>query len=450
MSLILIVDDNPSILEYIAAVLEETGYNLSLHSSAGEALEKFYSGDYDLVISDLIMPEMDGMRFISEIRRSNNDVPIIMITGVGGVTEAVDAMKSGATDFVVKPFQPDELRLKVEKNLEIYRMKRELNYLRSSLDKITDTSMLVGQSAPIKRLIAQIRQVAKSNASILIRGESGTGKELAAKMIHKESPRAKMPFMAIDCSTLTETIIESELFGYVKGAFTGADRTKKGILEEANGGTVFLDEIGNLSSVVQSKLLRFLQEKEIKPVGSNAIIKIDIRIVSATNADLKKSCKAGTFREDLYYRLAGIELNLPPLRERIGDIPILSEHFIRKYFNDTGKRVTGIEHEAVDMLSAREWKGNIRELEHLIEYAMIVESASMISAPTLRSIIHENRSVESEISDLSDLDNAVSEFETMHIKKVIKRAGGNKAKAAKMLGISRSLLYEKISKYNIE
>lgn len=450
MSLILIVDDNPSILEYIAAVLEDTGYKLSLHASAREALDKFYTGDFDLVISDLIMPEMDGMHFISEIRRANADVPIIMITGVGGVTEAVQAMKSGATDFVVKPFPPDELRLKVDKNLEIYRMKRELNFLRSSLDKISDTSILVGQSAPVRRLISQIQQVAKSNASILIRGESGTGKELAAKMIHKESLRAKMPFMAIDCSTLTETIIESELFGYVKGAFTGADRTKKGILEEANGGTVFLDEIGNLSALTQSKLLRFLQEKEIKPVGSNTIIKIDIRIVSATNADLKKACKDGSFREDLFYRLAGIELNLPPLRERPGDIPILSEHFIRKYFNDTGKRITGIEHEAIDLLAVREWKGNIRELEHLIEYAMIVENTGVISAMTISKILPENKSVECDGGEQVDLDGAVSEFERGHIKKVIKQAGGNKAKAAKMLGISRSVLYEKISKYNIE
>lgn len=452
MSLILIVDDNETILEYIRKILTPSGHTIISHSSSKGALKAFFAEEVDLVVCDMMMPEFDGFYLIKEMRSANPDVPIIMITGVGGVQDAVKAIQSGANDFIAKPFDAEEFLLKVEKNLEFYHMRREINYLRNNMGLLPEPDIVFGRSERARKLIVRIQKVAPTNASVLIRGESGTGKELTARYIHAMSPRRAAKFIAIDCSTLTETIIESELFGYVKGAFTGADRSRRGLLEEASGGTVFLDEIGNLTPSVQSKLLRFIQEREIKPVGSNQVLRVDVRIISATNADLKGSIADGDFRDDLYYRLAGIELTLPALRERAEDIPVLAEYFIRKYHTDTGRRVSGINPRAMTMLERAQWPGNIREMEHLIEYAMIIEPSASISPDTLRSLMPAESAARDAADDSFEpgLREAVADFEKKHILRVLAAAQGNRARAARMLGVSRSILYERLTRYGLE
>lgn len=452
MGNILIVDDNLTIHRYIEDVLEGAGHQFAACESGESALGLFDSDSFDLVISDLAMPGMDGHELIRRIRLLDEDIPIIMITGVGDVDDAVRAIKAGASDFVIKPFQPQEFRVKVEKNLEHSRLKKEIDRLKRERDERGRSTVVIGESQAMKRLAATIEQLAPSNASIILYGESGTGKELIAKTIHEKSPRADMLFLPIDCSTLTESIIESELFGHVKGAFTGADRTKKGLLEEANGGTIFLDEIGNLSLQVQSKLLRFLQEREIKPVGSSKVMKVNVRVISATNANLRKEIASGGFREDLFYRLSGIEIHVPPLRERLEDIPHLAGHFIRKYSRDTGKKIDFIDSDAVELLKQRLWSGNVRELEHLIEYAMVIEKGSSISATTISHILPESKggADQGDAVFQVNLGEAVNGFEKNHLIRVIRMAGGNKAKASRLLGISRSVLYEKLKKHGID
>jgi DNA-binding NtrC family response regulator len=456
MGNILIVDDNPSVLKYVEDVLGGTGHAITACAEGLSARDAFRAGSFDLVISDLAMPGLDGFELITEIRAMDPDVPVMIITGVGGVDEAVMAIKKGASDFVIKPFQPQEFRVKVEKNLEYFGLKKEVERLRRDREERDGAGVVVGTSPLMKRLVANIRQVARSNASIVIYGESGTGKELIAKTIHRESDRHMRPFIPIDCSALTETIIESELFGHVKGAFTGADRARRGLLEEADGGTIFLDEIGNLNWQTQSKLLRFLQEREVKPVGSSKVMKVNVRVISATNANLRREIETGKFREDLYYRLSGIELTVPALRERLEDLPYLAEHFIRKYARDLGKKTGFIDGEAIEILKKRAWNGNVRELEHLIEHAIVVEMQDRISASTISRILPEraesangNGAASPGTSDM-DLVEAVSAFEKNHIQRVIELAGNNRARAARMLGISRSVFYEKLKKHGIE
>jgi len=313
----------------------------------------------------------------------------------------------------------------------------------------TGIDRIVGNNKTIISLKNKIKQIAGSKATVMILGESGTGKELIARAIHEESQRKHNQFIPVDCSTLTETIIESELFGHIKGAFTGADKNKKGLFEEANGGTIFLDEIGNLKPQIQSKLLRFLQEREIKPVGSSKIVKVDVRIISATNINVDEEIAQGNFREDLYYRLSAIELHIPPLRERRDDIPVLAEHFILMYTHDLQKTIIGIRDDALELLSNREWKGNVRELQNVIEHAMIVEDDTILSKDTFMQILPEYKEgISQELSPLN-LFKALEDFEKKHILYVLSLAHNNKSKAAKMLGISRSVLYEKLKKYGI-
>ena len=449
MSHILIVDDSPAILEYIEDMLTVSGHSVKTGSNGAEGLEQLRKESFDLIVSDMAMPVIDGFQLIEKIRSFDLETPIIMITGVGGVSEAVKAIKNGASDFITKPLNPDEFMIKVEKNLETVRLKRELAFLKSSKKSSRGINLLIGESSPMEFLKQQILQVAPTNASIMVLGESGTGKELIARAIHNESDRSEKAFIPVDCSTLTETIIESELFGHLKGAFTGADRTRKGMFEEAHMGTIFLDEIGNLSLQVQSKLLRFLQEREIKPVGSSKPMKIDVRIISATNADIRDAIERGNFREDLYYRLSGIEMKVPPLREKLEDIPFLVEHFIDVFSRDLNKSISSMDGDALDLLMHREWKGNVRELEHMIEHAVILEAKPLIGADTIMHVLPESREALSDNSSPLQLSTAISGFEKKHILKVLKIANNNRAEASRMLGISRSVLYDKMRKYGI-
>lgn len=314
----------------------------------------------------------------------------------------------------------------------------------------TGIDRIVGNNKTITSLKNKIKQIAGSKATVMILGESGTGKELIARAIHEESQRKNSQFIPVDCSTLTETIIESELFGHIKGAFTGADKNKKGLFEEAHGGTIFLDEIGNLKPHIQSKLLRFLQEREIKPVGSSKIVKVDVRIISATNINVDEEISQGNFREDLYYRLSAIELHVPPLRERPDDIPVLAEHFINIFTHELKKPIRGIRDDALELLSNREWKGNVRELQNVIEHAIIVADNNVLSKETFLQILPEYKErLTPELSPLN-LSRALEEFEKKHIMYVLSLAHHNKSRAAKMLGISRSVLYEKLKKYGIQ
>lgn len=450
---ILILDDNKSMLDLIESVLKSDKWRLKTFNSANEAVKSLYSVEYDLIVTDLFMPEMDGFEFITEVRSINNDVPIIMITGMGGVDEAVKAIKKGADDFLIKPFSNEEFIIKIQKNIEYYSLKKELKFIKKSLHSEDPDALLVGKGPALKKIYRKIDQIASTNASVLITGESGTGKELLARMVHLKSKRAQKRFIPVDCSTLSEDIIESELFGYKKGAFTGADNNKKGILEEADGGTVFFDEIGNMTQRTQSKLLRFLQEKEIKPVGSNNIIKVDVRIVSATNANLRRNVEDGLFREDLFYRISAVELNIPPLRERMDDLPILIKHFIKKYCSEYNKKIDFITESALNILTAKEWKGNVRELENFIEHAVIIETERNISDNTVSSILPDrlfnSSNMDNESGDIVLLNEAVADFEKKHIVKILNQCANNRMKTSKMLGISRSVLYEKISKYEI-
>ncbi len=314
----------------------------------------------------------------------------------------------------------------------------------------TGINRIVGNNKAIASLKSKIKQIASSKATVMILGESGTGKELIARAIHEESQRKDSQFIPVDCSTLTETIIESELFGHIKGAFTGADKNKKGLFEEAHGGTIFLDEIGNLKPHIQSKLLRFLQEREIKPVGSSKIVKVDVRIISATNINVEEEIAQGNFREDLYYRLSAIELHIPPLRDRRDDIPLLAQHFITITVSDLHKHITGISDDALELLTKREWKGNVRELQNVIEHAIVVADNTILTKDTFLQVLPEYR--ESSSNELSPLNlfKALEEFEKKHIQYVLSLAHNNKSKAAKMLGISRSVLYEKLKKYALQ
>ncbi len=450
MGNILVVDDNTSILKYIGDILEGAGHSVVKCTDGKDAIEMIHSDSFDMIISDLSMPGMDGYDVIQQVRLLNPDIPIIIITGVGSVDDAVQTIKKGASDFMIKPFQPQEFRVKVEKNLEYYGLKQEVEKLKKEKGEKAAT-ILIGESSVMKRLSSMISQIAQSNASIMIFGESGTGKELIAKTIHEKSDRNLKPFVPIDCSALSENIIESELFGHVRGAFTGADRTKKGLLEEANGGTIFLDEVGNLTWQVQSKLLRFLQEREIRPVGASKVMKVNVRIISATNVNLRREIENGTFREDLFYRLSGIELNIPPLRERLEDIPFLAAHFIRKYSRDLGKKIDFIEDEALEILRLHKWSGNVRELEHLIEYAIVLEKRDTITGNTVSHILPERSdNGAGSYTFEPSLSAAMQEFEKAHLQKVIKLAKNNKARAARLLGVSRSVLYEKMKKYGVE
>lgn len=451
---ILVIDDEANMRHMLAAVLTKAGYEVESAPDGESALRKVELTAYDFILCDIKMPVMSGMDFLRAGGERIGQSTVIMMSAYGNIDTAIDAMKRGAYDYISKPFKPDEVLLTLKKAEERESLRRENRQLKARIEEIEKYyrfGNMVAKSRAMISVFQLAQKAARYSTTVLILGESGTGKELIAKTIHGESDRKDRLFLPIDCSALSETIIESELFGHVKGAFTGADRTKKGLLEEAHGGTIFLDEVGNLGWQVQSKLLRFLQEREIKPVGASKVMKIDVRVISATNTNLRKEIENGRFREDLFYRLSGIEISVPPLRDRIEDIAYLVDHFIHKYSKDLGKKIDFIENEALEMLQNRRWSGNVRELEHLIEYALVVEKQNRITANTVFHILPESKQdLPSQGSSTLDLNEAVNEFERLHILKVIGMVDNNKAKASRLLGVSRSVLYEKLKKYRLE
>jgi len=452
METILIVDDEKNYLVVLEALLSPEGYEIVLSDNAPEALRTAREGDIDLIITDMKMPGMNGMELLEECKKINPDIPVIMMTAYGTIEMAVEAMKRQAYDYITKPFQNEELKLTIKKALENYRLIRENRLLSEALSDRFRYSNIIGKSEPMLRIYDLIGKVARSNASVLITGPSGTGKELIAKAIHYNSTRKDRPFISVNCGALTETLLESELFGHEKGAFTGAVAMKKGRFELADGGTLHLDEVGETSPALQVKLLRVLQEMEFERVGGTKTIKVDVRVISASNRNLKKDIAQDVFREDLFYRLNVIHIEVPPLRERVDDIPLLVKHFIEKYGGDDSTEKVTLSPDAWKALYSYSWPGNVRELENVIERAVVLKSGGVITARDLPDQLIGSEAefdVDRFIPPDMPLSKALDQIEEKLIRRALAQCDNVQAHAAAMLGITKSLIQHKMKKYNI-
>ena len=455
METVLIVDDEINYPRILGAVLEEEGFEVLTANSGSEAFEILHTTEIDLVLTDMKMPEMDGIGLLEKIKTRDPQLPVIMMTAHGTVDKAVEAMEKGAYSYILKPFDNERLIIYVNKAIAVYRVIKENRRLRSAVTTRYSFGNIIGKSKPMLAVFEIIRKVAPANATVLIEGESGTGKELVAKSIHFNSPRAAMPFVAVNCSALAESLLESELFGHEKGAFTGAASMKKGRFELADGGTLFLDEIGELSPDLQVKLLRVLQEKVFERVGGTKPISVDIRVIVATNKNLKEEMLAGRFREDLYYRLDVVHIVLPPLYQRQEDIRLLVDHFIKKYTAERkiGPPVSGIDADAERLLYEYNWPGNVRELENAIERVMILGSGSTIGVSELpqsiRSSAHKDPYL-GEIPADAKLYDTLALVEKAMIERALIICDNVQSHAAELLGIGKSGLNQKIKKYDLE
>jgi two-component system, NtrC family, response regulator HydG len=437
---ILIVDDELVVRDSLGKWFMSEGYTTKPVGSAREALETIQAGDWDLALLDIKMPGMDGMELQARLAEIDPDLTVVIMTGYASVETAVQALKHGAYDYITKPIDPDELSHLVGKAIEHRQTKKEVSRLRENLQEIYPKTELIGKSAAMRRVGENIDMVAASDATVLLTGESGTGKEVVARAIHAASPRRYMPMVTIHCGALTETLLESELFGHERGAFTGAQYRKKGKFEVADGGTVFLDEISDISLRTQTDLLRVLQEKEIVRVGGNQQIKVDFRCIAATNKQLDNLVKAGTFRPDLYYRLHVFCIDLPPLRERREDIPLLAQHFLQKFCTQTNRPVPHIANDAMDHLINYDWPGNVRELENAIERALVVSRGTEVRL----SDFHFQLATAGPMSGRT-----LDEVERVHIERVLRETDHNLSRAARILDIDRTTLYNKLRRYGM-
>ncbi len=455
METILVVDDEKNYLLVLSAVLEDEGYEVLTAQGGHEALEIQKSSDLDLILSDMKMPAMDGIELLENIKALDPDLPMIMMTAHGTIDKAVEAMQKGAYSYILKPFDNERLTLYVKKAVSMYQVVKENRRLRETVESQYRFGNFIGKSKPIRDVFETIRKVAPSNATVLIEGESGTGKELVAKSIHFNSPRRNKPFIAVNCSALAESLLESELFGHEKGAFTGAVARKKGRFELADSGTLFLDEIGELSQNLQVKLLRVLQEKTFELVGGTRPITADIRIIAATNKILKEEMISGRFREDLFYRLNVVQIVLPPLKQRKEDIRLLVNHFIEKYVSErkVDVPIKGVDQEVDRLFFNYSWPGNVRELENLIERVMILCPNDTIRISDLpmdfRDNVHNALHLGGIPSDATLYD-TLATIEKAMIERALKMADNVQAHAAAMLGIGKSGLNQKIKKYNLD
>jgi two-component system response regulator AtoC len=443
---VLVVEDEEKLRRVVQLQLHSAGFDVDQAGSAEEALR--FADRADLVITDLKLPGIDGLQLIATLRRQNSHTPVIVITAFGSVETAVEAMKAGAADFVTKPFSLDHLLTVVNKALEVRALRDENNKLREELGLRYQIENVIGRSTAMQEIFATIMRVAPTRATVLLAGESGVGKDLIARAIHFHSPRRDKPFVKINCTALPENLMESELFGYEKGAFTGAVASKPGKFEQADTGTVMLDEIGDVPPAIQVKLLRILQERELERLGSNKTRQIDVRVIAATNADLRVALENGTFREDLYYRLNVLPLNIPPLRERKVDIPYLAEHFVRKIAKDLG-RSCAIGEDALDKLAEYDWPGNVRELENAIERSMVLCSGAVLHAGDIRLDTNRARPASAASQFLPEGMN-LDQYEQSIIREALRRAAGNKSQAARLLGITRNALRYRLSQMGIE
>jgi two-component system, NtrC family, response regulator len=454
METILIVDDERNYTLILAAVLEDAGFETLTANSGPEALDILSESDVDLVLTDMKMPTMDGIELLERIKKEDADLPVIMMTAHGTVEKAVEAMQKGAYNYILKPFDNERLVLYVNKAVSMYRVVKENRQLRSAVESRYSFHNIIGKSKSMQDVFEVIEKVAPAAATVLIEGASGTGKELVANALHFNSPRKDKPFVAVNCSALAETLLESELFGHEKGAFTGAVSMKKGRFEIADGGTLFLDEIGELSPGLQVKLLRVLQERVIERVGGVKPISVNIRLIAATNKSLKAEVAEGNFREDLFYRLNVVPITLPPLRERLEDIRPLVEHFIAKYQSErnTGLPVTGIDREVERLFYEYDWPGNVRELENVIERAVVMSPTEMIQVSDLPKdfIDHANSTLHmGGIPVDANLYDTLALVEKNMIIRALKKANYVQAHAAELLGIGKSGLNQKIKKYKL-
>jgi DNA-binding NtrC family response regulator len=445
---ILVVEDEEKLRRVIELQLMSAGFDVDKAANAEDALKIVDRAD--LVLTDLKLPKMDGLEFLQLIRRQNTQVPVIMMTAFGSVETAVEAMKAGATDFLLKPFSLDHLMQVVNKALEMRALREENRELKAELGRRYEFDNIIGRSGAMQEIFATIERVAPSRATVLLTGESGVGKDLIARAIHFHSPRTDKPLVKINCTAIPENLMESELFGYEKGAFTGAQTSKPGKFEQADSGTVFLDEIGDVPAAIQVKLLRILQEREFERLGSNVTRHIDVRLVAATNQDLRAALEQGTFREDLYYRLNVVPINIPPLRERKQDIPFLANHFIKKLAPDAGRQVEGITDAAMEKLMAYHWPGNVRELENVIERSLVMATGTQLDAADIKLEDAPRARQQTDGSHFLPEGLTLDQYEQEIIREALKRADGNKSQAARLLGLTRNALRYRLTQMGLE
>ena len=458
-STILVVDDERSMRELLDYMLGKEGYTIALAENGRKAVEMIQANEYDLVLTDIRLGDLTGLDVLRAVKEKNPATTVIMISAYASTETAVEAMNEGAYDYVPKPFDNDELKETIANALERKTLEVERQAIEDELKDTVFFGNIVGSCPRMQHIYQMVRQVAKTRTNVLITGESGTGKELIARAIHENSERADKPFVPVNCGGIPETLVESEFFGHKKGAFTGAGQDKMGLLEAAHGGTIFLDEVAELSVPMQVKLLRAVQERAFRAVGGTRDLSVDIRIISATNKHLEDEVIAGRFREDLFYRLNVIEIKVPPLRERKADLKILTQHFIEKYAKEMGKSVSKVSSYAIDMLKRYDFPGNVRELENLIERSVALSSTNILLPDSLAMSIHKRRWIEGienkrfdvdEVSQGVSLDDILADIERAYLKKALKVTGGNKNKAADLLGITfRSFRY-RVDKLGVE
>jgi two-component system response regulator PilR (NtrC family) len=447
---ILVVDDEPSMREMLRIVLRRDGYDVVLAENGKAALDRLQSQPFDLLLSDIRMPDLSGVEVLRTAKEINRDLVAFMMTAFASTDTAVEAMRLGAVDYFIKPFSMDELRLKIRQHLEARRLRQENLLLKRALKTRHEFSSILGHSEAMQQVFATIQSIAATNSTVLIGGESGTGKELVARAIHFNSARRDRPFVALNCGAVPETLLESELFGHVRGAFTGAQANKKGLVEAAEGGTIFLDEIGEMAPSMQVKLLRVLQDRRYRRLGGTEEVQADVRVIAATHQDLPRMVAEGRFREDLFYRLNVLTIQLPPLRDRFEDIPLLAEHFLHDYAAQMNKPVQAISEEAMRLLQEHSWPGNVRELQNAMERAVALEKTASVQPESLpdavrrgaRPTVDAAGAALPELGEGFDLEARGEEFYRHYLSLALRRAGGVQVKAAELLGMSfRSFRY---------
>lgn len=442
---VLFVDDDPVTCSVMKRNCDRVGYSCRVYESPKECLDAFASEGADVIVTDLRMPEMNGFELLSEIRSVDNDIPVLVMTGYSSVENAVEAMKRGATDFIKKPFDFEELRLVIDRNLQSIRLRNENHLLKKRLRQNRNRYGMIGDTPVMRTLFNTIEKVADVSCNVIVTGESGTGKELVARALHDFSPRREKPFVVIDCGALTETLLESELFGHEKGAFTGATQRKRGLMEQASGGTLFLDEISNISDAMQMKLMRAIEEQRVTRVGSTVPIPIELRVIAASNRDLQEMVHVGQFRHDFYHRLNVVNIRVPALGDRREDIPALVEHFVGEFAERYGRRVQGFDAPSMHRLYEAEWPGNVRELRNAVERCVILADGPTLTWPETGAELPE--------SDASPVRFPKEEFisleqlEQDYIQHVLRQSGGKKTKAAQILGIDKTTLWRKLRRY---
>lgn len=448
---ILVVEDDPGVGETVRLLLSAASYHVELVNQGAEGLLRAVSGDFDLLVTDLRLPDQDGLSIIRGVRETGIDLPMILMTSFSSIDTAIEALRGGAVDYIIKPFSNDDFLHAVERALAERRVRRENALLKRSLKKAVGTAKIIGESAGIKNVYSLISKVAPSDASILIQGESGTGKELVAQAIHYASPRSEGPFVPINCGAIPAELLESELFGHTKGAYTGAVTASEGLLREAHGGTMFLDEISELAPALQVKLLRVIQEKQVRPLGSKNVYRTDVRFLAASNRDLKQAMEDNAFRADLYYRLNVINISVPPLRERGNDVDILARHFVEQHSRRLGKRITGLSDELLQFLRSYHWPGNVRELENLIERAVILADSDVLTSQDFTDI----SKMETKTGSVGDFsEDAISRSLSIekYIEEFVRRYqhAYSESELAAMLGIGRKALWVRRNRWGLK